>query len=150
MSTLSVTHEAPLELVRQHPPLAVELLKAVTHLDLPDAADVRLGPASLNAVVPVEFRADAVVVVSDDAGRPAYVIVIEPQGRDDETKAYSWPAYLTLFLATLPAINMETDEGATRVLAAIRETGASASDRKTLTAIILKRASAAARKTLET
>jgi hypothetical protein len=94
MSTLSVTHEAPLELVRQYPPLAVELLKAVTHLDLPDAVDVRLGPTSLNSVVPVEFRADATVVVSDDAGQPAYVIVIEPQGRDDDTKAFAWPSYL--------------------------------------------------------
>jgi predicted transposase YdaD len=40
-------------------------------------------------------------------------------------------------------------EGATRVLAAIRETGASVADRKTLTTIILARASANARKTLE-
>jgi hypothetical protein len=137
------------------------------------------------------------------------VIIIEPQGRDDETKAYSWPAYLanvrsavkcktavlivicpdareaekcrqviemghpgwnlwplvidpghppaddgtspylTLFLATLPAIDMEAEEGARRVLAAIRDTGASASDRKALSTIILKRASAGARKTLE-
>jgi hypothetical protein len=209
MSTLSVTHEAPLELVRQHPPLAVELLKAVTHLDLPDAVNVRLGPTSLNAVVPAEFRADAVVTVYDDTGQPAYVIVIEPQGRDDETKAFAWPAYLanvrstakcrsavllvicpdpreaakcrqviemghpdwdlwpividpshppasddaspylTLFLATLPALDMTTVEGATRVLTAIRETGASMADRKTLTTIILSRASDDARKTLE-
>jgi hypothetical protein len=209
MPTLSVTHEAPLELVKQHPALAVELLRAVTGLALPDAVDARLGPTSLNAVVPAEFRADAVVIVSDGSSKPLMVIVIEPQGRDDETKVFAWPSYLanvrsavkckaavlivvcpdpreaekcreviamghpgwdlwpvvidpkhapaadgaspylTLFLACLPALDMETEEGARRVLAAIRDTGASVADRKALTAIILKRASDAARQILE-
>jgi hypothetical protein len=44
---------------------------------------------------------------------------------------------------------METQEGARRVLTAIRETGASEADRKALTTIILKRASNAARQILE-
>jgi hypothetical protein len=44
---------------------------------------------------------------------------------------------------------METEEGALRVLAAIRDTGASVADRKALTVIILKRASDAARQILE-
>jgi len=209
MPTLTVTHEAPLELVRQHPALAVELLRAMTGLALPDAVDARLGPTSLNAVVPAEFRADAVVIAADGAGKPLMVIVIEPQGRDDETKVFAWPAYLanvrsavkcksavlivvcpdpreaekcrqviamghpgwdlwpividpkhapaaggaspylTLFLACLPALDMETREGALRVLAAIRDTGASADDRKALTTIILKRATDAARQILE-
>jgi hypothetical protein len=209
MPTLTITHEAPLELVRQHPALAVELLRAMTGLALPDAVDARLGPTSLNSVVPTEFRADAVVIAADAAGQPLMVIVIEPQGRDDETKVFAWPAYLanvrsavkcksavlivvcpdpreaekcreviamghpgwdlwpividprhapaaddaspylTLFLACLPALDLETEEGALRVLAAIRDTGASVADRKALTAIILKRATDAARQILE-
>jgi hypothetical protein len=44
---------------------------------------------------------------------------------------------------------METKAGARQVLAAIRDTGASDADRKRLTAIILNRASDAARQTLE-
>ena len=95
MPNLTVTHEAPLELIRQHPALAVDLLQAFTGLSVPDQAEIRLGPNSLNAVVPAEFTADAVVIVSDPAtGAPQVVIVVEPQGRDDPTKRYAWPAYL--------------------------------------------------------
>ncbi len=210
MPLLSVTHEAPLELIRQHPALAVELLQAMTGVPLPAEPGIRPGPNGLNAVIPAEFTADSVVVVSDPAsGEPVVVIVIEPQGRDDRTKEYAWPAYLAnvrsavqcrsaillvvcpdpreadkcrqviqmghpgwdlrpividprnapsdegaspyliLFLACLPALDMESEDGARRVLAAIRDTGASDADRKKLSTIILKRASDAARQILE-
>ncbi len=95
MPNLTVTHEAPLELIRQHPALALDLLQAFTNLVVPDQAEIRLGPNSLTAVIPAEFTADAVVTVSDPgSGRPQIVIVVEPQGRDDDTKRYAWPAYL--------------------------------------------------------
>lgn len=210
MPTLTVTHEAPLELIRQCPDVAVDLVRAMTGLRLPAEAKATLGPTSLNAVVPAEFTADSVVVVTDRAtDSPALIIVIEPQGREDKTKAYSWPAYLanareavqclsavllvvcpdpheadkcrqviqmghpgwdlwpividplhapdeegaspylTLFLACLPALDMENEGNARRVLAAIRDTGASHAERKRLTTIILKRASDAARQILE-
>src|ERR1700677_2980062 len=210
MPTLTVTHEAPLELIRRHPQLAIDLVRAMTDVPVPDDALARPGPTGLNAVVPAEFTADAVVIAYDEATRePALVIIVEPQGRDDRTKAYSWPAYLAnvraavqcprailivvcpdpreaekcrqvirmghpgwdlwpividplnapdaaeagpypiLFLACLPALNMETEAGARQVLAAIRGTGASHADRKRLTAIIMKRASDAARRILE-
>jgi hypothetical protein len=93
----SVTHEAPIELIRQHPDLAVELLQAMSDVDLPSEIAVSLGPTDLSEVVPVKFLADAVVIVADKAtGEPALVIVIEPQGRDDPTKEFSWPVYLTV------------------------------------------------------
>jgi hypothetical protein len=93
----SVTHEAPIELIRQNPGLAVELLRAMTDVKLPIDIDVSLGPTDLSEVVPVKFLADAMVVVADKAtGKPALVIVIEPQGRDAPTKQFAWPAYLTL------------------------------------------------------
>jgi len=97
MPTLTVIHEAPLELVRQCPGVAVDLLRAMTDVPLPADLEADLGPTSLNAVVPAEFTADAVVVVTDRATKiPALLIVVEPQGRDDRTKAYSWPAYLAI------------------------------------------------------
>lgn len=97
MPVLTVTHEAPLELVRQCPGVAVDLLRAMTDVPLPADLEAGLGPTSLNAVVPAEFTAGAVVVVADRATKtPALVIVVEPQGRDDKTKAYSWPAYLAI------------------------------------------------------
>ena len=210
MPTLNVTHEAPLELIRQHPDLAVDLVRAMTSVPVPDGGHGRLGPTDGNSVVPAQFTADSVVIVDDPGtGQPALVIVIEPQGRDDKTKAYAWPAYLAnvreavqcpravlvvvcpdpreaekcrrviamghpgwdlwpividpahapsdqgagpyllLFLACLPALDMESAAGAARVLDAIRATRASAAQRKRLTAIILKRASQAARRHLE-
>src|SRR5579871_3988314 len=97
MPTLTVTHEAPLELIRQCPGVAVDLVRAMTGVPLPADPKADLGPTSLNAVVPAEFTADAVVVVTDRAtGAPALVIVVEPQGREDKTKDYSWPAYLAI------------------------------------------------------
>ena len=93
----SVTHEAPIELIRQNPGLAVELLRAMTGLRLPVDIDVSLGPTDLSEVVPVKFLADATVVVADrTTGKPVLVIVVEPQGRDAPTKQFAWPAYLTL------------------------------------------------------
>jgi hypothetical protein len=208
--TLTVTHEAPLELIRQHPDLAVELVQAMTSVPVPVGGRARLGPTDVNSVVPAQFTADSVVIVDDPAtGQPALVIVVEPQGRDDKTKVYAWPAYLAnlreavqcpravlivvcpdpreaekcrrviamghpgwdlwpividpahapsdqgagpyllLFLACLPALDMESETGAARVLDAIRETGASAAQRKRLATIILERASDAARRFLE-
>jgi hypothetical protein len=199
-----------LELIRQCPDVAVDLVRAMTGLRLPADAKATPGPTSLNAVVPAELTADSVVVVTDRAtDAPALIIVIEPQGREDKTKVYSWPAYLanareavqcpsavllvvcpdpheadrcrqairmghpgwdlwpvvidpphapgeqdaspylTLFLACLPALDMESEDNARRVLAAIRDTGASHANRKRLTTIILKRASDAARQILE-
>jgi hypothetical protein len=43
----SVTHEAPIELIRQHPDLAVELLRAMSDVDLPSEIAVSLGPTDL-------------------------------------------------------------------------------------------------------
>lgn len=92
----SLIHEAPIELIRQNPALAVELLRAMTDITLPAEPDISLGPTDLTDVVPAKYLADAVVVVSDTAtGAPVLVIIVEPQGRDEPTKDFSWPVYLT-------------------------------------------------------
>src|SRR5579862_3255826 len=210
MPTLTVAHEAPLELIRQHPDLAIDLVRAMTSVPVPVGGHARLGPTDVNSVVPAQFTADSVVIVDDPGtGQPTLVIVIEPQGRDDKTKVYSWPVYLAnvreavqcpravlivvcpdpreaekcrrvismghpgwdlwpividpahapsdqgagpyllLFLACLPALDIDSAVGAARVLDAIRATGASAAQRKRLATIILERASDAARRHLE-
>jgi hypothetical protein len=210
MPKLTVTHEAPLELIKQHPALAVDLLRTVTGTPLRAGLDVRLASTSLNTVAPTQYNADSVVVVSDpDTREPLIAIVVEPQGRDEKTKKFSWPVYLAnarkeigcesaflivicpdpaeaekcreaillghpglelwpividpehapsgenagpyllLFLACLPALDMEDPATARRVLTAIRDTGASYAERKTLTTIILVRASEVARSLLE-
>src|ERR1700678_1546218 len=94
MPTLTVTHEAPLELIRQHPSLAVELVRAALSIPLPPDLGARLGSTDLNNVVPAQFTADSVVTLHDPGtGEPVLVVIIEPQGRADVDKQYSWPAY---------------------------------------------------------
>ena len=46
---------------------AAELLGRVLHIEVPDFQDVRLVEATLNEIVPVEYRADAVVVFTEQA-----------------------------------------------------------------------------------
>jgi hypothetical protein len=45
-------------------------------------------------VVPVQFTADSVITLHDpETGEPVLVVSVEPQGREDIDKQYSWPAY---------------------------------------------------------
>jgi hypothetical protein len=91
-----MTHEGPLDLVRQHPEIAVGLIKGTPGIRLPRRAAVSLAPTDMSAVVPVQYLADMVVLISDAAtGQPALAVIIEPQLRDSETKRFSWPVYVT-------------------------------------------------------
>ena len=89
----SISHEAPLELLRGDPRLAAVLLHG---LDIPIPADpgAAMAPSELTASVPTELRADAVVMLSGaDGARLA--VVVEIQLRYDSRKRFSWPSYLT-------------------------------------------------------
>jgi hypothetical protein len=92
----SITHEGPLDLVRQHPEIAVDLIHGTPGVTLPDQVTVSLAPTDMSAVVPVQYLADMVVLITDQAtGDPVLAVIIEPQLRDSETKRYSWPVYVT-------------------------------------------------------
>jgi hypothetical protein len=92
----SIPHEGPLDLVRQHPEIAVDLLRGTAGITLPGRVSVSLAPTDMSAVVPVQYLADMVVLISDAAtGDPAPAVIIEPQLRDSDTKRYSWPVYVT-------------------------------------------------------
>ncbi|MGH3209384.1 MAG: hypothetical protein ACRDNO_16650 [Trebonia sp.] len=92
----SMPHEGPLDLVRDHPEIALELIRGRTETDLPPKVAVTLAPTDMSAVVPVQYLADMVVLISDAAtGDPILAVIIEPQLRDSETKRYSWPVYVT-------------------------------------------------------
>lgn len=91
----SITHEAPIELIRQHPELAVDLLRAVTDIKLPATPSVAISATDMSEVIPKQYLADMVVVISDAAtGQAALSVIIESQLREDETKQYSWPVYV--------------------------------------------------------
>jgi hypothetical protein len=98
-------HEGPLDLVRQHPEIAVEFAQDAG-IKLPGEIAVSLAPTDMSAVVPVQYLADMVVLISDTAtSKPVLAVIIEPQLRDSETKRYSWPVYVTTArsLAKCPA-----------------------------------------------
>ena len=97
---LSIQHEALVELFRNCPGLAVQLLERGLQLQLPDHSEARLADTALNQVVPTEYSADAVVELVGLTGLVAAVLVIEVQLRQDRNKRYSWPVYATSLRAS--------------------------------------------------
>ena len=92
----AIPHEGSLDLVRQHPEIAVELVQGTPGIKLPGEVTVALAPTDMSAVVPVQYLADMVVLISNAATRkPVLAVIIEPQLCDSETKRYSWPGYVT-------------------------------------------------------
>ena len=85
----SLQHEAPLEVIRQHPDVVADLLRRLLpHLPLPARVAAALGSADMTQVAPAQYLADTVVVLTDQqTGKPALAVVIEPQGRDRD---YAW------------------------------------------------------------
>ncbi|KFE65449.1 hypothetical protein DB31_1565 [Hyalangium minutum] len=86
-------HEGLLLLFRNRPALAPELLRDTLGLSLPPWTEARVESAELTQVVPTEYRADLVVLLSDS--KPVFAIVVEVQLSRDEDKRMSWPLYLT-------------------------------------------------------
>jgi hypothetical protein len=88
----SLTHEAPLELLRAEPRLVVVLLEALGVATPPGAA-AWIVNADVTAALPAEMRTDGVILLQGDSGRLA--VITEIQLRWDGDKVFTWPAYLT-------------------------------------------------------
>lgn len=84
-------HEALLQLFRNGPELAPELL-SVLQTDLPAYREVRIDSADLTEVQPAEYRADLVIALTDAA--PRLGIIVEVQLSIDDRKQFAWPAYV--------------------------------------------------------
>lgn len=93
-------HELLLELFRFRPGLAPELLAGVLGVPVPEFETARLEPGDAVDLVPTEYRADAVVVLTDDSG-PVLAVVVEIQLRRDADKQWSWPVYVATLRARL-------------------------------------------------
>ncbi|MDQ3989606.1 MAG: hypothetical protein M3291_10495 [Actinomycetota bacterium] len=89
----SSLHEALIEMFRQRPSLAAELLADALGMDLPAYEQVRVEPGGFTDLVPTEYRADAVVVLTA-AETPVLAVVLEVQLGRDQDKRWSWPIYL--------------------------------------------------------
>lgn len=97
---VSFPHELLVELFRQRPVLALELLRACAGIQL-ESATVELGSIDLTQVVPAEYRTDALIVLRDAAGEPVAAVIVEVQLRSDEDKRRTWPVYVAAARAGL-------------------------------------------------
>jgi hypothetical protein len=95
----SQLHEVLLQLFRNRPALAPELLRNALHQELPSYTDVRIDSADLSEVQPAEYRADLVLLLLDDV--PVFGIVVEVQLSPDDRKQYVWPVYVAGLRARL-------------------------------------------------
>jgi hypothetical protein len=83
-------------LFRDNPHLALRVLGEIFDVHLPTHAAIRVANASLDQMLPIEFRADLVLEVLDDRGEFVLAIVLESQREIKERKKYSWPVYVAV------------------------------------------------------
>ncbi|KYG10903.1 hypothetical protein BE21_58540 [Sorangium cellulosum] len=92
----SVTHEALVELFKNRPTLAAEMLHDALGQPVPAFTEARIEPSDLAEIVPSDRRADVIVVLLvAEQQRPAMAIVVEVQLGPDPDKPYVWPVYAT-------------------------------------------------------
>ncbi|MBW8876357.1 MAG: hypothetical protein JF614_15425 [Acidobacteria bacterium] len=91
----SMAHEILVDLFKNRPSLAAEILVEVLGVSLPPYTEARLASNDLTEIQPAEYRADAVVVLLD-RDIPIRVIIVEVQLAVDSRKRLSWPAYVTV------------------------------------------------------
>lgn len=99
VSIPSVTHEALLQLFRNRPELAPELLREALQIELPAYTEARIESADFSQLAPTEYHADLVVLLVDDA--PVLGIVVEVQLAQKPRKRFTWPLYLAALRAKL-------------------------------------------------
>ncbi len=97
----SSLHEALAELFRYRPEFAADVLSDVLGVAVPPYRSARAESGDLTALMPTEYRADAVVALTGAGDAVELAIVVEIQLRKSEAKRWSWPSYLTLLRARL-------------------------------------------------
>lgn len=91
-----MAHEVLVDLFRNRPSLAPEIITEVLGETLPTYTEARLVSIDLTEVQPAEYRADVVVLLLVDGEQPVRVIVVEVQLEKKPRKRYAWPAYLAV------------------------------------------------------
>ena len=87
----SFLHEGLIDMIRKKPEFAADLLREILHVEVPSFTEARLSDANFPQVIPIEFRADAVVLLVDD--EPVFGCIFEAQLGEDREKRFSWPVY---------------------------------------------------------
>lgn len=89
----SITHESLVDLFRECPALAPELLRQAG-TDLPAGTTPRVTSAELVDLDPAEYRADVVVRLDAADDQADEAIIVEVQLERDAKKRKSWPLYV--------------------------------------------------------
>ncbi|HEX3555948.1 MAG TPA: hypothetical protein VIA62_22250 [Thermoanaerobaculia bacterium] len=89
----SMAHEILVDLFKNRPSLAAEILAEVLGVSLPAYTESRLASTDLTEIQPAEYRADIVVVLLD-RDVPVRVVIVEVQLAVDSRKRFSWPVYV--------------------------------------------------------
>jgi hypothetical protein len=90
-----MAHEILVDLFKNRPSLAAEILAEVLGVSLPAYTEARIASADLTEIQPAEYRADIVVVLLE-RHVAVRVIIVEVQLAIDPRKRLSWPAYVTV------------------------------------------------------
>lgn len=93
-------HEVLIEMFRDRPGLAADLLAGPLGIKVPEFHQAKLSADALTDVAPTEYRADAVVTLNV-ADNPVFAVVVEVQLRVDARKRRTWPAYVATLYARL-------------------------------------------------
>lgn len=96
----SSMHEALIQIFHHRPEFAVDLLADAIGVAVPEYEEVRLESCDLTDLTPTEYRADAVVVLTNES-KVVLAIVVEVQLSRDRGKQWSWPVYLTTLRARM-------------------------------------------------
>jgi hypothetical protein len=92
----SSQHEALVQVFRQRPAFAADLLHNALGIKLPNYLAATLRPADLTSLTPTELRADGVIRFHrGNPEEPVHAVVVEVQLGRDDGKRTSWPAYVT-------------------------------------------------------
>lgn len=93
-------HETLIEMFRDRPALAAQVLTGPLGVAMPDFDSAQISSGELTDVMPTEYRADLVVVLSRQ-GTVRRAVVIEVQLQPDDQKQLTWPAYVATLYARL-------------------------------------------------
>jgi hypothetical protein len=85
-----------LELFKNRPLMAAELLESALGPRLPSYDTARLEPTDMSECAPTAYHADSVALLTDSQSRAGpLAVVVEIQRGRDKDKRWTWPVYVT-------------------------------------------------------
>jgi hypothetical protein len=96
----SFDHEILVELFRNRPRLAAELLRECAQVEI-RGATFEDGSSDLSQIVPVSYLADTVAIARDLDRVPIGAVIVEIQRAADDDKRWSWPVYVAALRARM-------------------------------------------------